>query len=64
MTVPLIVPALGGAALLALLLAEVAIGKRWIRLGKQHLKWHKWLAFALVGLAVVQAAGSIAALYF
>lgn len=63
MRIPPIVPVLGGLTLLLLLALQVAIGKRWIRLGRDHLAWHRRIAFGMLALAVLHGAAAYAMLY-
>jgi len=42
-----------GMSLFAVILFQVAIGMRWVKLGRRTFVYHKWVAFTIVGLAVV-----------
>lgn len=42
----------GGLTLFTLLAFQLIVGLRWIKLGKNHLKIHKWTGIAMLGLAV------------
>lgn len=53
---------IGGAILGIILLAQVAIGKRWIQFGKRQIKIHAWVAWLIVGLAAAHAVGALALL--
>lgn len=59
-----LIPILGGIALLAIVLFQIAGGKRWIKFGRKHLKVHGWTAWLLLAFAVLHAIGSIAYLGF
>jgi uncharacterized membrane protein YcjF (UPF0283 family) len=42
-----------GLSLFALVLFQVSVGMRWIKLGRRTFVYHKWIAFAIVGAAAV-----------
>jgi hypothetical protein len=42
-----------GLVLLLLIFFEVAVGLRWIKLGRNRLKIHKWVGVGVLGLAVL-----------
>ncbi len=47
--------AIGGVLLFTLVLFQVAMGMRWIKLGKHHRVWHRRTAFAIVAVAALHA---------
>jgi hypothetical protein len=49
---PLVMVVLG-IALFVLLMFQVAVGMRWINLGRKRLTYHKYVAWTLVGVAAV-----------
>jgi hypothetical protein len=49
----------GGITLLTLLIFQVLVGKRVIKLGKNHLKVHKWVGYGLIAFAVMHGAGAV-----
>ena len=52
-----------GSLLFALLVVQVLIGLRVIRLGKEHRVWHRRLAYAILALAALHGLAGVA-LYF
>jgi hypothetical protein len=52
-----------GVLLFALLILQVLIGVRVIKLGKSHRVWHRRVAFTIVVLAALHGLGGMA-LYF
>ena len=52
-----------GSLLFALLVVQVLIGLRVIRLGKVHRVWHRRLAYAILALAALHGLAGVA-LYF
>lgn len=44
-----------GTSLLLLTAFQVMAGLRWIKLGKNRLKIHKWTGIAILGFAVLHA---------
>ena len=52
-----------GIVIFALLVAQMLIGLRVIKLGKVHRVWHRRLAFAILGLAALHGLAGMA-LYF
>jgi hypothetical protein len=52
-----------GMLLFALLLVQVLIGLRVIKLGKTHRVWHRRLAFTILALAALHGLAAMA-LYF
>jgi hypothetical protein len=47
-----VLTAIGGAFLLVLLLLQIAIGERWLKLGRNHLKIHRALAWLILAVAL------------
>jgi hypothetical protein len=58
-TGPMVV--VGGSTLFALVLFQVLLGLRVIKLGAKHRVVHRWTAFTILAVAAVH--GSIAALF-
>lgn len=57
---PPIVIVLGGLFVFALLLFQVSLGMRWIKIkGPRHWKVHKYVAWSIIGFAVVHALGGV-----
>ena len=48
--------AVGGATLFVLLSSQIAIGLRWIKLGRKHAKYHRYLGITLWVVALVHGA--------
>jgi hypothetical protein len=51
-----ITPALmiaGGATLFVLLVVQVIIGMRWIKLGRKTFTYHRYVAFGILAIAAV-----------
>lgn len=43
----------GGLTLFALIVFQVLVGLRKIKLGRRTFVYHKWIAYTIVGVAVV-----------
>jgi len=51
----------GGAALLALIIFQILVGKRRIKFkGPLHMKVHRWSAYAMLVLAALHAIAALA----
>ena len=50
-----------GLTLLVLLVFQILVGMRKIKFGRQTWKYHKWVAFTILGLAAVH--GLLGALF-
>ncbi len=51
----------GGAALLALIIFQILVGKRRIKFkGPAHMKVHRWSAYAMLVLAALHAIAALA----
>lgn len=59
MTIPAWFLLVGGLSLLLLLAFQIAVGKRWIKLGRKHLKIHTWVAWAMLAFAIAHGLGGL-----
>jgi hypothetical protein len=46
---------IGGAILLAMIVFQVLLGMRKIKFGRRTMAYHKYLAWVIVGVAIVHA---------
>lgn len=53
----------GGATVFTLLVFQVLLGLRIIKLGKHHYKIHRWVAYTILGVAVIHASAAITMLF-
>lgn len=59
MVIPPLVIVAGGVALLVMLGLQIAIGKRWIKFGKNQMKYHRWIAWTMLAIALGHAFGGL-----